>query len=344
MHIGLTGTNAAGKTTILKYLKGKGYPAYSLSDILRQELQAQKLAFSRTNLIEIGNKLRKEYGPGVLAKRIIQHFHSKPDLTEYSIIDSIRNPAEISALRTLNNFILIGIDAPLELRFERAQRRNRQENVTSLEAFQKMGELENSQEPDSQNISACLQNADYKIINDGSETALKQQVDEIITNAQLKIRPGWDEYFLKMAFLVAERSTCLRRHVGAIIVDERQVLSTGYNGAARHTRDCLELGCLRDELKIPSGERHEICRGIHAEQNAIVQAARHGVNINHGTIYCTHSPCTICAKIIVNAGIERVVVNGNYPDLLNMAHDLFQEVGVRYQQIPTPIMSIKVKK
>ncbi|MCI0513804.1 cytidine/deoxycytidylate deaminase family protein [candidate division KSB1 bacterium] len=147
-----------------------------------------------------------------------------------------------------------------------------------------------------------------------------------------------------MAYLVAERSTCSRRHIGAIIVKEKQVLSTGYNGAARNIRDCLERGCLRDELKIPSGERHEICRGIHAEQNAIIQAARHGVNINHGTIYCTHSPCTICAKMIVNAGIERIVVCGEYPDILNMAQELYQEAQVRFDRIPMPDMTIRMLK
>ena len=147
------------------------------------------------------------------------------------------------------------------------------------------------------------------------------------------MRPCWDEYFLKMAFLVAERSTCLRHHVGAIIVKDKHVLTSGYNGAAKNIADCSELGCLRNQLNIRSGERHEICRAIHAEQNAIIQAGLHGVNINEGTLYCTHSPCIICAKMIVNSGIKRVVIGSEYPDEFNLVMNLFQEAGVQLDQI-----------
>ncbi|MDZ7263793.1 MAG: cytidine/deoxycytidylate deaminase family protein [candidate division KSB1 bacterium] len=153
-------------------------------------------------------------------------------------------------------------------------------------------------------------------------------------------RPSWDEYFLKMAFLVAERSTCLRHHVGAIIIQDRRVVTTGYNGAARGIDDCLKLGCLRNQLNIPSGERHEICRAIHAEQNAIIQAGVHGATIDGGTLYCTHSPCIICAKMIVNAGIKRVVTCGTYPDDFNLVMDLFQQAQVQFDRIPCPEMEI----
>ncbi len=147
------------------------------------------------------------------------------------------------------------------------------------------------------------------------------------------MRPSWDHYFLKMAYLVAERSTCLRHHVGAILVKERHVLTTGYNGAAKNTPDCLELGCLRDQLNIPSGERHEICRAIHAEQNAIIQAGIHGVAINGATLYCTHSPCIICAKMIANAGIKRVVIGSNYPDDFQLVEELFKQAGIQLEYL-----------
>ncbi|MEJ2738878.1 MAG: dCMP deaminase family protein, partial [Dehalococcoidia bacterium] len=114
-------------------------------------------------------------------------------------------------------------------------------------------------------------------------------------------RPDIDEYFLKIATVVAERSTCLRHHVGAVAVRDKHILSTGYNGAAAGVKDCLELGCLRDEQNIESGTRHEVCRGIHAEQNAIIQASLHGVTLEGATIYCTHSPCILCAKMLANA-------------------------------------------
>jgi len=154
------------------------------------------------------------------------------------------------------------------------------------------------------------------------------------------VRPTWDEYFMKIAALVSERSTCLRHHVGAIIVKNRRVLTTGYNGAAAGTRDCLELGCLRNELKIPSGERHEICRAIHAEQNAIIQAAKHGVDVAESTIYCTHSPCIICAKMMVNAGIKRIVTYGNYPDTGGVK-DLLEEAKVEFVKVDKPGDKIK---
>jgi dCMP deaminase len=153
-------------------------------------------------------------------------------------------------------------------------------------------------------------------------------------------RMSWDEYFLKIAFLVAERSTCRRHHVGAVIVKDRRLLTTGYNGAAAGVKDCLVLGCLRDELDIPSGERHEVCRAIHAEQNAIIQAGLHGVSVEGATMYCTHPPCILCAKMLVNARIKRFVTCGNYPD--KAALELFKEAGVQLDGIDRPGMTISV--
>jgi len=140
------------------------------------------------------------------------------------------------------------------------------------------------------------------------------------------VRPDIDEYFLKIASVVAERSTCRRHHVGAVAVRDKHILSTGYNGAAAGLKDCLELGCLRDELKIPSGTRQEMCRGIHAEQNVIVQASLHGVSLEGGTIYCTHTPCVLCAKMLTNAKIKRYVSFGKYND--DSFVELFKEAGI----------------
>ena len=139
-------------------------------------------------------------------------------------------------------------------------------------------------------------------------------------------RPGVDEYFLKVASVVAERSTCRRHHVGAVAVKNKHILSTGYNGAPSGLKDCLELGCLRDELNIPSGTRHEICRGIHAEQNVIIQASLHGVSLEGSTVYATHTPCNLCAKMLANAKIKRFVSFGRYDD--NAFVDLFKEAGI----------------
>jgi dCMP deaminase len=143
------------------------------------------------------------------------------------------------------------------------------------------------------------------------------------------IRPDIDEYFLKIASVVAERSTCRRHHVGAVAVKNKHILATGYNGAAAGLKDCLELGCLRDEMKIPSGTRHEICRGIHAEQNAIIQASLHGVSLEGATVYVTHTPCILCAKMLVNAKIKRFVTFGKYAD--NSFTELFNEAGIEFE-------------
>ncbi|MBQ6401935.1 MAG: dCMP deaminase family protein [Firmicutes bacterium] len=142
-------------------------------------------------------------------------------------------------------------------------------------------------------------------------------------------RPGWDEYFMEFAVLTARRSTCLRRQVGAVIVQDKHIVATGYNGAPRGLEHCAERkgGCLREQLGIPSGEKHELCRALHAEQNAIIQAATLGQSIEGGTIYITHQPCVICAKMIINAGIERIVVREGYPDELSVA--ILKEAGLK---------------
>jgi len=151
-------------------------------------------------------------------------------------------------------------------------------------------------------------------------------------------RPSIDEYFLKIASVVAERSTCRRHHVGAVAVKNKHILSTGYNGAASGLKDCLELGCLRDEMNIPSGTRHEICRGIHAEQNAIIQASLHGVSFEGATIYVTHTPCVLCAKMLANAKIKRFVTFGKYAD--DAFLELFREAGIEFEIQKRPSSTI----
>jgi len=129
-----------------------------------------------------------------------------------------------------------------------------------------------------------------------------------------KSRPTWDEYFINIAKLVSSRSTCLRRDVGAVVVKNKQVLTTGYNGVPAGVRHCDEVGCMREQMSVPSGERHELCRALHAEQNAFLQAARHGISLDGATMYMTTQPCSICAKMIINAGIKKIIYEGDYPD------------------------------
>ncbi len=145
------------------------------------------------------------------------------------------------------------------------------------------------------------------------------------------MRPSWDDYFMAIADLVKERATCVRRKVGAVIVKDKNILATGYNGPPSGFPHCTDVGCLREELGIPSGERHELCRGLHAEQNAIIQAAKHGVSIKGSTIYCTHMPCSICIKMIINAGIREVIYREGYPD--ELSKKFIEESDILVRQI-----------
>ena len=132
------------------------------------------------------------------------------------------------------------------------------------------------------------------------------------------MRPNWDDYFMEIAEVIKKRSTCIRRQVGAVIVKDNRILTTGYNGVPPKMKHCTEAGCLREKLKVPSGQRHELCRALHAEQNAVIQAAKNGIAIDGSTIYITAQPCIICAKILIASGIKKIVYNGEYPDELSM--------------------------
>ncbi|MGM0599450.1 MAG: deoxycytidylate deaminase [Candidatus Rifleibacteriota bacterium] len=161
----------------------------------------------------------------------------------------------------------------------------------------------------------------------------KQIQNDLPKPDHINERPDWDTYFLKITQFVATRSTCLRRQVGAVIVKDRRILATGYNGAPNGVRHCFQLpdGCLRESRNIPSGQRQELCRGLHAEQNAILQAAAFGVSLKDSELYCTHQPCVTCAKMLINAGVKRVVFLGSYPDELSL--ELLEEGKVALERI-----------
>ncbi len=145
-------------------------------------------------------------------------------------------------------------------------------------------------------------------------------------------RPDWDQYFMSIASLVSTRSTCIRRKVGAVIVNDKRILATGYNGAPSGIKHCIETGCLRDKLGVPSGEKHELCRGLHAEQNAIIQAASNGISIKNSYLYCTNQPCIICTKMIINSAIKKIFFKEGYPDTLSL--DMIKESGIELICLP----------
>lgn len=144
-------------------------------------------------------------------------------------------------------------------------------------------------------------------------------------------RPPWDQYFMSIAELVAQRATCLRRQVGAVLVRDKRIITTGYNGVPAGIRHCLDIGCLRETQNIPSGERHELCRGLHAEQNAIIQAAVYGVSLDGATLYCTNQPCAICSKMLINVRVKKILYRSGYAD--ELAIDMLSEAGIPLTQL-----------
>jgi len=315
MIIGLTGYNASGKGELAKILQNRNYKYYSCSDIIREECEKNKIEKSRENLINMGNKLREEFGPGVLATKTLEKINKdKKEGIEKFIIDSIRNPFEVEELKKNPDFILIGIDAPIEERYNRAKSRGRLENANSLYEFKKIEETEKSSNPNAQQLDIVYKMADKFIFNDSTIEELEKRLDFAL-NHDRKKRPSWNKYFMNVAEVVASRASCLRRNVGAVIVKDKQIISTGYNGPPKGHPTCDELGgCLRTINNVPSGQRHEISRAVHAEQNAIAQAAENGISTKGATLYCTTYPCGICMRMIINSGIKQVYYKEFYPD------------------------------
>jgi dCMP deaminase len=324
MLIGLTGRNAAGKGEVARYLQRKSFYYYSLSDAIRDEIRSRGEQPTRERLIIIGNELRQKHGAAVLAERIL----SKIEDDKHYIIDSIRNPAEVEAFREAKHFKLIRVEAPAEVRFQRIVNRQRESDPKTYEEFVALENREAEGDDTSQNLVKVELMADYPLINDGPIEKLYVQIDELLPKLLQEIqRPSWDEYFMNIAKVVASRSNCMKRKVAAIIVRDKRVISTGYNGTPRGTRNCNEGGCPRCNTLAASGTALDECLCSHGEENAIVQASYHGVSLKDAIIYSTFAPCLQCAKMIINSGIREVIYNMDYP-LNESAFRLFQQAGV----------------
>jgi dCMP deaminase len=324
MLIGLTGRNAAGKGEVARYLQRKSFYYYSLSDAIRDEIRSRGEQPTRERLIIIGNELRQKHGAAVLAERIL----SKIEDDKHYIIDSIRNPAEVEAFREAKHFKLIRVEAPAEVRFQRIVNRQRESDPKTYEEFVALENREAEGDDTSQNLVKVELMADHPLINDGPIEKLYVQIDELLPKLLKEIqRPSWDEYFMNIAKVVASRSNCMKRKVAAIIVRDKRVISTGYNGTPRGTRNCNEGGCPRCNNLAASGTALDECLCSHGEENAIVQASYHGVSLKDAIIYSTFAPCLQCSKMIINSGIREVIYNMDYP-LNESAFRLFQEAGV----------------
>lgn len=332
MIIGLTGENCSGKGTGSNHLIKKGFHYFSLSDVIREELKKEGKEPTRESMVAKGNELRQKNG-AILAIKIIERLEKDRNY----IIDSIRLPAEVKELKKLNGFFLVYITASKETRFERMNARGRIGDPTTFEEFLRIEKIEEQNaDKKKQNLKETAKLADKTLMNDGSFTNLYDNVDKMLSelSSDFKlVRPSWDEYFMSIAKTVATRSNCIKRKVAAIIVKDKRIISTGYNGTPRGIKNCSDGGCERCASFGESGKNLADCVCCHGEENAIVQASYHGVPIKDATIYSTFSPCLLCTKMIINSGIKEVVYSSDYP-LADISLKLLKEAGILVRKHP----------
>ena len=328
MIIGLTGLNAAGKGTVAEFLKELGFAYSSLSDVIRDVLAARGEEPTRENMIRVGRELRQAGGAGALASGILR----KLDHGLNNIVDSFRNPEEVRVFQRHGGFRLISVTAEEATRFARITARGRVGDPTDIETFRRLEQAELTGAPSGQQLIATAELADFQVSNDTDVTDLRTRLGPLVISIlQSAERPGWDDYFMRIAPEVAMRSNCVKRRVGAVISRDRRIVSTGYNGTPRGAKNCNEGGCPRCNGLASSGTRLDECLCSHAEENAITQAAYHGTSVASGTIYVTLSPCLMCTKMIINSGIREVIYNADYP-LGTTSIQLLQECGVEVRQ------------
>lgn len=330
MIIGLTGKNGSGKGEIANFLKGRGFHYFSLSNVLRDHLRKKKKPLTRKNLFEMGNRLRAEQGAGVLAEQVLSHL----DIDKNYVVDSIRHPGEVKVLRLRKEFSLLYVAASQRRRFERLKRRRREKDPKTFREFIALERQEaKSRIKEDQQLHRTLQMADRMIQNNGSLTSLDAKLRRVlITLSKKNARPDWNDYFMEIAKVVALRANCIKRRVAAVIVKDRRIISTGYNGTPRGVKNCNEGGCPRCNSFGSQGKDLEECFCSHAEENAITQAAYHGVNIRDAVLYTTFSPCLICTKMIINTGIQKVIYSVVYSlDAISLR--LLKEAKVKIQRL-----------
>ena len=331
MIIGLSGKNASGKGSVAKFLESKGFCYFSLSDVIRDEIRKRGEDVTRERLIEVGTELRSRHGTGYLARQILGCIQEERN----DVVDSFRHPDEVAVFRGRPDFYLVVTQATPATRFARIKERARESDPTTLEEFLALEEREAASEmSERQQLEASEKLANFRLVNDGSVGELHEKVRKLLKALMPNLqRPDWDEYFMMLARVASLRSNCVKRKVAAIIVRDRRIISTGYNGTPRGTKNCYEGGCPRCNSLADSGTQLEECLCSHGEENAITQAAYHGVSVKGSALYTTFAPCLMCTKMIINAGIREVVYNLDYP-LNERSFRLLREAGVLCRQHP----------
>ncbi len=330
MILGVSGLNGAGKGEVVRFLEARSFYPLSLSDVIRDELRTQGLEETRERMIVTGSALRAAHGPGGLAERLVSRL--LPDRNY--VIDSVRHPAEVEVLRArTGRFRLLWVEADENVRLARIRARARggdPQTLAELRAFEAR-ELA-SDDPAGQQLLAVQRLAEDTLRNEGDLPALHAAIQHALERSFFFERPSWDEYFMAIARVVASRSNCIKRKVAAVITQDRRLISTGYNGTPRGVRNCNEGGCPRCNSFAQGGTRLDECLCSHGEENAITQAAFHGVSVRDSTLYTTFCPCLICTKMIINSGIAEVVYNADYP-MGDVSLSLLREAGVKVRQV-----------
>ena len=327
MIIGVTGMYASGKDSVAHYLEKKGFIHYSLSDEIREECRLRKVKITRDNLISVANELRAKFGPRVLADRV--RIKMKLQQGKNIVVTSIRNPEELRSLQEEKQFVLVNVHAEEKKRFEWLTLRAREEDPKTFKEFREKEKVEQSSDPTKQQLHKVITKANIVVHNEGTIEDLQGKVDKLLADLGKKFqekRPGWDEYFMGIVDAVSKRATCDRGRTAVVIVRDKRILATGYVGAPMGLPHCDEVGHEMKKLVHEDGRTSQHCvRTSHGEVNAIALAARNGVSIERGTLYCKLAPCYNCAKMLINAGIIRVVCQKRYhsdqdtPELLRKA-------------------------
>lgn len=327
--IGITGTLGAGKGTIVDYLlKEKGFVHYSVRAFITEEIKRRGMPVNRDSMTIVGNDLRAQHSPSWIVEQLYVQAQASG---KNCIIESIRTPGEVTALRDKPHFFLFAVDAAPQVRYERAVLRGSETDHIDYETFlaNEQREMDNN-DPNKQNLKYCIEQADFRFDNGGTIEGLNAQVEAVLGKIMYQ-RPSWDEYFMELANTASKRATCDRGRSGCVIVKDKQLLVTGYVGSPAGLPHCDEVGHLFRQTIEEDGRITNHCvRTVHAEQNAICQAARRGISLDGATLYCRMTPCRTCAMLIINCGIKRVVCERKYHAGAE-SEELFAKAGVQLE-------------
>ena len=358
MIIGITGTLGAGKGSVTEILKEKGFEHYSVRDFLTKELNKRGIPVNIDSFASIANDLRQKNSPSYIIEQLYSLAQKE---NKDCIIESLRTVGEIESLKSKGNFYLIAVDAPSQTRYSRIILRNSEtDNLTYEEFIEKEKKQMSSLNPHEQNLKKCIEMADFIIQNNKDFEYLRKQVDliyekiksfvpteikveekkypqEINQTFQEHKRPSWDEYFMEIMNAVAKRATCDRGRSGCVISKNNHILVTGYVGSPKGIPHCDEIGHQMKKTIHEDGTISQHCvRTAHAEQNAICQAAKLGIPLDGATLYCRMTPCMVCAKMIINSGIKRVVCEKRY-HLGEESENLFKQAGIDLETLNNEI-------